>query len=70
MAEAAVAVSVATAALKPLLEMLVVAMGKEYKRFTKVRGKIKSLHQELNAIHAFLLKMSKEENPDEQDKVG
>ncbi|TVU41081.1 hypothetical protein EJB05_14573, partial [Eragrostis curvula] len=66
---AALAVSVATGALKPLLEKLIAALGEEYKRFKEVRGKIRSLADELEAIHAFLLKMSEKENPDEQDKV-
>jgi hypothetical protein len=64
-----VAVSAATGTLKPLLKKLVAVLGEEYKRFTKVRGKIKSLHQELNAIHAFLLEIISEENPDAQEKV-
>jgi disease resistance protein RPM1 len=70
MAMAAVGVSVATAALKPLVEKLAAALGKKYSRFKEVRGEIKSLTEELDAMHAFLLKMSEEvENPDVQDKL-
>uniref|UniRef100_A0ACD5ZGL7 Uncharacterized protein n=1 Tax=Avena sativa TaxID=4498 RepID=A0ACD5ZGL7_AVESA len=43
--------------------------GDEYKQFKGVRGEIKFLTHELSAMDAFLLKMSEEEDPDEQDKV-
>ncbi|KAL6845689.1 hypothetical protein ACP4OV_024512 [Aristida adscensionis] len=62
-------VSAATGALKAVLEKLASVLGEEYKRFKGVRGEIKSLADELAAMHAFLLKMSDEENPDEQDKA-
>ncbi|XP_037446418.1 disease resistance protein Pik-2-like [Triticum dicoccoides] len=64
-----VLVSAATGALKPVLEKLFALMGDEYKRFKGVRGEIQFLMDELTAMHAFLLKMSEEEEPDEQDKV-
>ncbi|VAI63690.1 unnamed protein product [Triticum turgidum subsp. durum] len=62
-------VSVATGVLKPVLGKLAVLLGNEFKRFKGVRKEIKSLTHELAAMEAFLLKMSKEEDPDEQDKV-
>ncbi|KAM3195615.1 hypothetical protein ACQJBY_071645 [Aegilops geniculata] len=62
-------VSVATGTLKPVLGKLASLMGDEYKRLKGVRGEIKFLTDELTAMHAFLLKMSEEEDPDVQDKV-
>ncbi|KAF7092317.1 hypothetical protein CFC21_094814 [Triticum aestivum] len=62
-------VSVATGVLKPVLGKLAVLLGKECERFKGVRKEIQSLTHELAAMEAFLLKMSKEEDPDEQDKV-
>ncbi|VAI52076.1 unnamed protein product [Triticum turgidum subsp. durum] len=62
-------VSVATGVLKPVLGKLGVLLGNEFKRFKGVRKEIKSLTHELSAMEAFLLKMSKEEDPDEQDKA-
>ncbi|CAL5012607.1 unnamed protein product [Urochloa decumbens] len=59
-------VSAATGALKPLLEKLAVALVEEYKRFKGVPGEISSLTRELEAMHAYLLKMSEVENPDVQ----
>ena len=61
--------SVATGTLKPVLGKLASLMGDEYKRLKGVRGEIKFLTDELTAMHAFLLNMSEEEDPDVQDKV-
>ncbi|KAL6644300.1 hypothetical protein ACP70R_015908 [Stipagrostis hirtigluma subsp. patula] len=65
---AGVVVSVATGALKPLVEKLAAALGDKYKRFKGVSGEINSLTKELNTMHDFLLKVSEEEDPDVQDK--
>ncbi|WVZ93253.1 hypothetical protein U9M48_039249 [Paspalum notatum var. saurae] len=62
-------VSAATGALKPLLEKLAATLGEEYKLFKGARGEVKSIAEELKFMHAFLLKMSDEENPDVQDKA-
>ncbi|KAL6644297.1 hypothetical protein ACP70R_015905 [Stipagrostis hirtigluma subsp. patula] len=62
-------VSAATGALNVLLEKLAALLGDEYKRFSGVGGKIKSLAAELEAMNAFLLKMSEEDDPDVQDKI-
>ncbi|GJN16448.1 hypothetical protein PR202_gb03437 [Eleusine coracana subsp. coracana] len=62
-------VSAATGALNPALEKLAAVLGDEYKRFKGVRGEVKSLTEELGAMHAFLLKMSEEESPDAQDRA-
>lgn len=61
--------SAATGALKPVLEKVTALMGHEYKRFKGVHREVQSLTDELAAMHAFLLKMSEEENPDSQDKA-
>ncbi|KAM3223292.1 hypothetical protein ACQJBY_056937 [Aegilops geniculata] len=66
--EAAVA-SVATGVLKPVLEKLAALLTNEYKRFKSVRKEIKSLTHELAAMEAFLVRMSEDEDPNEQDKV-
>jgi len=62
-------VSAATGALKPVLGKLATLVGDEYKRLKWLRGEIKFLMDELTAMQAFLLRMSEEEDPDEQDKV-
>jgi disease resistance protein RPM1 len=54
-------VSVATGALKPVAEKLFALLGDEYKRFKGVRDQIRFLTNELTTMHAFLLKMSEEE---------
>uniref|UniRef100_A0ACD5TS71 Uncharacterized protein n=1 Tax=Avena sativa TaxID=4498 RepID=A0ACD5TS71_AVESA len=61
-----VLVSVATGALKPVLGKLATLLSEEYKLVKGVRGKIMFLQAELEAMHAFLLKMSQVEEPDEQ----
>ncbi|WVZ93268.1 hypothetical protein U9M48_039263 [Paspalum notatum var. saurae] len=61
-------VSAATGALKPVLEKLADLLGSEYKHFKQVRREIQFLIDELEPMHAFLLKMS-EKNPDEQEKA-
>ncbi|VAI63788.1 unnamed protein product [Triticum turgidum subsp. durum] len=66
--EAAVA-SVATGVLKPVLEKLAALLTNEYKRFKGVRKEIKSVTHELAAMEAFLVRMSEDEDPNEQDKV-
>jgi disease resistance protein RPM1 len=62
-------VSAATGALSSVLHKLAALLGDEYKRFKGVRGEVKFLIRELEAMHAFLLKKSEEENPDAQDKA-
>ncbi|XP_037446417.1 disease resistance protein RGA5-like [Triticum dicoccoides] len=62
-------VSAVTGALKPVLEKLATLLGDEYKRLKGVHGEIKFLTDELAAMHAFLVKMSEEGDPDVQDKV-
>jgi disease resistance protein RPM1 len=62
-------VSAATGALSPVLHKLAALLGDEYKRFKGVRGEVKFLIRELEAMHAFLLKKSEEENPDAQEKA-
>ncbi|XP_047044197.1 disease resistance protein PIK6-NP-like [Lolium rigidum] len=54
-------VSVATGALKPVVEKLFALLGDEYTRFKGVRDQIRFLTSELTTMHAFLLKMSEEE---------
>ncbi|XP_047043193.1 disease resistance protein RGA5-like [Lolium rigidum] len=54
-------VSVATGALKPVVGKLFALLGDEYKRFKGVRDQIRFLTSELATMHAFLLKMSEEE---------
>lgn len=61
--------SVATGVLKPVLGKLAALLGEEYKRFKGVHGDIRFLIDELAAMHAFLLKMSEEEDLDLQEKV-
>ncbi|VAI63640.1 disease resistance protein PIK6-NP-like [Triticum dicoccoides] len=62
-------VSAATGVLKPVLAKLASLLGDEYKHFKEVRKEIKFLMDELEAMHAFLLKMSEHEDPDVQDKI-
>ncbi|XP_039775975.1 disease resistance protein RGA5-like isoform X2 [Panicum virgatum] len=61
-------VSVATGALKLVLGKLATLLIEEFKLVVGVRGKIRFLQAELEAMHAFLLKMSWVEEPDEQAK--
>ncbi|RLN33126.1 Disease resistance protein RPM1 [Panicum miliaceum] len=65
---AALVVSAATGALKPLLEKLATELCREYKQFKGVPDEIKSLTKELGAMEAYLQKMSELEDPDAQDK--
>ncbi|KAL6865148.1 hypothetical protein ACP4OV_016299 [Aristida adscensionis] len=60
-------VSAATGALSSVLAKLAAVLGDEYKHFTGVRGEIRFLTKELAVMHAFLLRMSEEENPGAQD---
>lgn len=53
--------SAATGALKSIVEKLFALLGDEYKRFKGVRDQIRFLANELTTMHAFLLKMSEEE---------
>ncbi|KAM3223272.1 hypothetical protein ACQJBY_056926 [Aegilops geniculata] len=64
-----VLVSAAAGALNSVLEKLGTLLVNKYNLHKGVRGEIKSLTDELTAMHAFLLKMSEEEDPDVQDKV-
>ncbi|KAF7081517.1 hypothetical protein CFC21_099188 [Triticum aestivum] len=64
----AVLVSAATGALRSVLEKLATLLADKYKCYKGVHGEIQFLTDELAAMHAFLLKMSEEEEPDEQDK--
>ncbi|KAK1670540.1 hypothetical protein QYE76_058699 [Lolium multiflorum] len=58
--------SAVTGALGPVLGKLGALLGEEYKLVKEVRGKIMFLEAEVEAMHAFLLKMSRVEEPDEQ----
>ncbi|KAK1670406.1 hypothetical protein QYE76_058565 [Lolium multiflorum] len=60
--------SAVTGALGPVLGKLGALLGEEYKLVEGVRGKIMFLETEVEAMHAFLLKMSWVEEPDEQAK--
>ncbi|XP_020188958.1 disease resistance protein RGA5 [Aegilops tauschii subsp. strangulata] len=62
-------VSAATGALRPVLGKLAALLGDKYKRFKGVRKEMKSLTDELTAMHNFLLRMSEVEDPDVQDKA-
>jgi disease resistance protein RPM1 len=62
-------VCAATGALEPLMEKLAAAVGEEYKHLKGVRREVGSLTKELEAMHAYLLKMSEVENPDARDRV-
>jgi len=62
-------VSAATGALKAVTVKLATLLGDEFKNMKDVRKEIKPLSDELNYMHAFLEKMSEEENPDKQDKI-
>lgn len=62
-------VSVVTGALEPILETLSILLGDEYRLSKGVRGETRFLINELAGIHAFILKLSEEEDPDLQDKV-
>ncbi|VAI63650.1 unnamed protein product [Triticum turgidum subsp. durum] len=64
-----VMVSAATGALNSVLDKLGTLLVQEYNLHKGVHSEIKFLTAELTAIHAFLLKMSEEEDPDVQDKV-
>ncbi|CAL5067302.1 unnamed protein product [Urochloa decumbens] len=61
--------SAATGALKPVLTKLASMVSNEYNHFKGARSKIEFLTKELTSMHAFLLRMSEEENPDVQDKI-
>ncbi|XP_047043192.1 disease resistance protein RGA5-like [Lolium rigidum] len=54
-------VSAATGALKPVVEKLFALLGHEYKQFKEVHDQIRFLTNELTTMHAFVLKMSEEE---------
>ncbi|XP_066361040.1 disease resistance protein RGA5-like [Miscanthus floridulus] len=56
-------------ALGPVLDKLAALLSDEYKRFKGVRGEVKFLIRELEAMHAFLLKKSEGEDPDVQDRA-
>ncbi|KAM3280570.1 hypothetical protein ACQJBY_047405 [Aegilops geniculata] len=62
-------VSAATGAMVSLLGKLGTMLSDEYKMFKGVRGDIKFLKDELDAMHAFLLDMADVEDPPEQDKL-
>ncbi|CAN6329270.1 unnamed protein product [Urochloa humidicola] len=59
--------SVATGALKPILKKLPAVLQEEYKRYKGAPDEVKSLTKELEAMDAFLLNMSEEEDLDPQD---
>ncbi|XP_048538971.1 disease resistance protein RGA5-like [Triticum urartu] len=69
MTMAGILVSAATGALNSIVEKLGTLLVDQYKLHTGVRGEIKFLTGELTAMNDFLLKMSEEEDPDQQDKV-
>jgi hypothetical protein len=62
-------VSAATGALSPVLRKLGALLSDEYKRYKGLHGEVESLRKDLEAMHAFLLDKSEEENPNEQDTV-
>ncbi|CAO2168970.1 unnamed protein product [Urochloa humidicola] len=62
-------VCAATGALKPLLKKLAAALDEECKSLKGLRVEVDSLTKELEAMHAYLLKMSEVENPGVQDKI-
>jgi disease resistance protein RPM1 len=62
-------VSAATGALSPVLRKLGALLSDEYKRYKGLHGEVESLRKDLEAMHAFLLDKSEEENPNEQDKA-
>ena len=62
-------VSAATGALKAVTVKLATLLGDEFKNMKDVRKEIKPLSDQLNYMHAFLEKMSEEENPDKEDKI-
>jgi disease resistance protein RPM1 len=62
-------VSVATGALKPVVMKLTALLGEEYNRFKGVRDQIRFLASELTTMHAFLLKMSEEEDEEGHDPL-
>lgn len=62
-------VSAATGAMDSLLGKLGTMLSDEYKMLNGVRGDIKFLKAELEAMHAFLLDMADVEEPAEQDKL-
>ena len=62
-------VSAATGALKSVTVKLATLLGDEFKNMKGMHKEIKHLSDELNYMHAFLEKMSEEENPDKEDKI-
>jgi disease resistance protein RPM1 len=58
-----------TGALEPALKKLSTMLGNEYKLFKGMRGEIRFLINELAGVHAFILKLSEQEDLDMQDKV-
>jgi disease resistance protein RPM1 len=65
-------VSVAMGALKPAAEKLFTQLGDEYKKFKRVRDKIRFLANKLTTMHALLLEMSEveEHGHDPLDKAS
>ncbi|VAH25148.1 unnamed protein product [Triticum turgidum subsp. durum] len=66
---AGVLVSTSIGAMGAVLAKLAAMLGDEYKLLKGVRGDIKFLKKELEAMYAFLLVMSDVEQPDEQSKI-
>ncbi|WVZ96327.1 hypothetical protein U9M48_041982 [Paspalum notatum var. saurae] len=62
-------VSAATGALRAVTVKLATLLGDEFKHLKDVREEIEPLSKELVWMHAFLKKMSEEENLDDQDKI-
>ncbi|KAL6606612.1 hypothetical protein ACP70R_042265 [Stipagrostis hirtigluma subsp. patula] len=62
-------VSASTGAMGSVLTKLGTMMDNKCKELKGVRGDIKDLKDELEAMHAFLMTMGDVEEPDEQDKV-
>lgn len=69
MAAAGILVSASTWAMGSLLLKLGAMLGDEYRLLREVRGDVRLLQDELEAMHAFLLRMSRVEDPDEQAKL-
>ncbi|KAJ1261667.1 hypothetical protein BS78_09G048000 [Paspalum vaginatum] len=62
-------VSAATGALRAVTVKLATLLGDEFRHLKDVRKEIEPLSKELIWMHAFLKKMSEEENLDDQDKI-
>ncbi|WVZ96320.1 hypothetical protein U9M48_041975 [Paspalum notatum var. saurae] len=62
-------VSAATGALRAVTVKLAAQLGDEFRHLKDLRKEIEPLSKELVWMHAFLKKMSEEENLDDQDNI-